>query len=299
VLLLVSLAYVWINSPDRCWKTSISAYYHTPAQAIFIGSLCAVGTCLIVYRGRNDLENTLLDYTGFMAFIVAFVPITPDGICGGSTVPVEWSYVQNSTMALFAVGSLGAFAAMRFKFLRANRDSLSKHARWALGIAIVALVAGIIWIVQEPESFNSIGHYVAAGALFLGVFSVVALHAVGFARRPEGAGRLTRNWYLIVATAMVLSVMVFVVAKEIGYVHWLLALEAALILAFAWFWFIQTHDHRGTVPPPPAPEPDPLVGIEGDHPAEPALDGGREPEAGSAPTAEDEPAQTLPAEQQQ
>jgi len=67
--------------------------------------------------------------------------------------------------------------------------------------------------------------------------------------------------------------------------------EAALLLAFAWFWFIQTHDHRGTVPPPPAPEPDPMVGLEGDQPAE--------PEAGSAPTVDDQPVQTLPAEQQQ
>lgn len=248
LLLTASLAYQALKTPGACLKTSISAYYHTPAQAIFIGSLCAVGACLIVYRGRNDVENTLLDFTGFMAFIVAFVPIKPDGNCGGSTVAVEWSYVQNSTTALLGVGIVGAVAAMRFKTLRPAQAQLSTHARWALGITIAALIAGITWISVGPDSFNSSGHYVAAGALFLGIVSVVTLHAVGFARRAKGAGNLTRNWYLSVTIVMVVSLVVFVVARENGYVHWLLALEAALILAFAAFWLIQTYDHRGDVP---------------------------------------------------
>jgi hypothetical protein len=42
---------------------------------------------------------------------------------------------------------------------------------------------------QSRESFNSSGHYVAASALFVGIVSVIAVHAVEFTGRPPGAGR--------------------------------------------------------------------------------------------------------------
>src|SRR4051812_36377939 len=58
----------------RCLQSSISAYYYTPARPIFIAVLCAIGTALIIYRGRTTVENMLLDLAGFLAIIVALVP---------------------------------------------------------------------------------------------------------------------------------------------------------------------------------------------------------------------------------
>src|SRR5690348_5222912 len=63
-----------------CWQHSISGYYYTSSQAMFVGMLCAIGACLIIYQG-TDVENAVLDFSGFMAFIVAFVPAEVDNTC--------------------------------------------------------------------------------------------------------------------------------------------------------------------------------------------------------------------------
>lgn len=55
-------------------QDSISAYYYTPAHSVFVASLCAVGACLVIYRGRTDLGDVILNGAGFLAFVVAFVP---------------------------------------------------------------------------------------------------------------------------------------------------------------------------------------------------------------------------------
>ena len=36
---------------------SISSYYHSVMRDIFVGSLCAVGTFLISYRGYDKRDN--------------------------------------------------------------------------------------------------------------------------------------------------------------------------------------------------------------------------------------------------
>ena len=54
---------------------SISAYYYTPVHSIFVASLCATGAILVVYRGYSDTEDVILNAAGFLAFVVALVPI--------------------------------------------------------------------------------------------------------------------------------------------------------------------------------------------------------------------------------
>ena len=36
---------------EGCWQTSISAYYYTPVQSIFVGALVTIGVCLIACEG--------------------------------------------------------------------------------------------------------------------------------------------------------------------------------------------------------------------------------------------------------
>ena len=71
-----------------CLQPSISAYYYTPARPVFVAALSAVGAGLIIYRGTTPAENVLLDFAGFLAFIVSFVPtkIQPDA-CDATNVP--------------------------------------------------------------------------------------------------------------------------------------------------------------------------------------------------------------------
>ena len=79
LMLLLSVGYQWWWETDHsCWLGSISAYYYTPARSVFVGSLCALGASLIAYKGHSPEEDVLLNFSGFMAFVVAMVPTVPD-----------------------------------------------------------------------------------------------------------------------------------------------------------------------------------------------------------------------------
>ncbi|UHJ56473.1 hypothetical protein LT337_05805 [Mycolicibacterium fortuitum] len=78
VFLLTSLAFTWAHS---CPQGSISAFFYTRTHAVFLASLCAIGICLIAYKGSRVGEDALLNYSGFMAFIVALVPTGPVTTC--------------------------------------------------------------------------------------------------------------------------------------------------------------------------------------------------------------------------
>lgn len=55
--LLTAVGYEMVRGGDiDCVQTSISAYYYTHAQAIFVGALIAIGTCLIG-RGPRKAES--------------------------------------------------------------------------------------------------------------------------------------------------------------------------------------------------------------------------------------------------
>lgn len=55
VLLFIAVAFQ-IKSAG-CLQSSISAYYYTPVRPVFVAALCAIGTCLIIYRRRTNPEN--------------------------------------------------------------------------------------------------------------------------------------------------------------------------------------------------------------------------------------------------
>jgi hypothetical protein len=65
-----------------CVLGSISAYFHTPVRGAFVFALAGLGACLIAYKGNDPVEDVLLNFAGFMAFLVALVPTTVDTTCG-------------------------------------------------------------------------------------------------------------------------------------------------------------------------------------------------------------------------
>jgi hypothetical protein len=40
------------------FEGSISAYYYTVAHSVFIAAVCALGICLIAYKGHSPTEDT-------------------------------------------------------------------------------------------------------------------------------------------------------------------------------------------------------------------------------------------------
>jgi len=252
LLFLSVIIQVFTSAPD-CLQHSISAYYYTAARPVFVGALCAIGACLIVHRGDTDTENVLLDYSGFMAFVLAFVPTTIDRTCAASNVPTPdelSAAVRNNVLALLVIGIVATVLGWRVKSLRHDPDSsLTKQATVSVAVTLVALVAGVVFFFGWPDEFQRVGHGVSASALFGGIIGVVIVNAVGFAnqRRKASATELATNRYSIVAFVMVASLVGSLVAKQAGFRHWLFVLEALLIAEFAVFWLIQTMELRGRI----------------------------------------------------
>ena len=67
-----------LDSGEEWWHASISAYFYSPVQSIFVGALVAIGTCLIAIKGRHGAEEVLLNFAGMFAFVVALVPTPLD-----------------------------------------------------------------------------------------------------------------------------------------------------------------------------------------------------------------------------
>ena len=92
VLLLVSTLITGIQ--QKCPLGSISAYFYTTTHAVFVAALCAVGSCLIIYKGQSRTEDLLLNFSGISAFVVAFVPTkAPENPCGGGLPTREGPFV--------------------------------------------------------------------------------------------------------------------------------------------------------------------------------------------------------------
>jgi hypothetical protein len=241
-----------------CYPLSISAYYYTPAGPVFTAALVAIGACLIVYRGNTDHENVVLDFCGFFAFVVGFVPTAPD--CGSVEAPDIASTVTNNISALFVIGLAATAVGWKMRKSKLRIGGPSKYAKRWFFVALAALVVGLVYFFTDQARFRENGHGIAAGALFVCIVGVVLLNAWGFAReqvrlrnearsRQHTAFKAATNRYGIVAWLMLASFGFLTVFGHFLdlYDHWFLALEAALIGLFAVFWVFQTFELRGQV----------------------------------------------------
>lgn len=256
-------------STDRhCFQPSISDYYYTPAQAVFVGSLMAIGICLIALKGSSGGEDVLLNLAGMMAPVVALVP-TPAGDPRSQcwSVPVNTDNtgqnVQNNILALLVVTAV-VLLAIGVDMIR-NRAAKDDRDRLGLLIAVLVVASFWLWFGFGFESFLSGAHYVAAILLFVFIWSVVLLNAEGPVADepggPRGAKLLaeTRRWvvvfgqtvfpvrgqwrnrYGLIAFLMFWSVVIQ--SLFLLFAQWqlgLLWIETTQILLFAFFWILQT-----------------------------------------------------------
>lgn len=199
-LLLVAVGLrAWSAPPGICFEGSISAYYFTSVRAVFVTALCALGTCLIVYRGNTDAEDIALNASGTLAFVVAFVPTgepkTTGVTCSASNVPGPGQLddaLNNNMVAMIIVSFVAIAVAMILV------DSSTRRARNSPGVALRAflgvLVLGSLAYARWPEGFRDHAHTTAAFGTFFGILAVVALNAYdsGMERRSMGGlGRET------------------------------------------------------------------------------------------------------------
>jgi hypothetical protein len=235
--LAASVTYEAVHRGSDCVQTSISAYYYTHAQAIFVAALVAIGTCLVCLRGSTDIEDVMLNVAGMLAPVVALVPTPFAGAC--ATLPGipghQTPNIENNITALLVVGvvALVAHAALSWR----RRQSIM--VRVGYGVALAVWVAGGYVFVEERPWFVANAHDAAAYTMFGLIILVAWINALSFKRKQDDPN--ASNRYSWIAFAM-LSVFVLVLFG--GKYHVLLA-EIDAIVLFAVFWAIQTEELWG------------------------------------------------------
>jgi hypothetical protein len=266
VLLLSASVVLQIFAPEPdCWQRSVSAYYYTPARAVFVASLCAIGACLIVYHGNTDAEDVALNASGVLAFVVAFVPTQVDDTCPASNVPSPAeldSAVANNVWALLVAGAAWVGVAWFLRARTAPDERGGGLSLWPLVVSSVAAVVLTVVLVQWRDAVRDHGHDVAAIMLFTGIVVVVGMNALGLARHSDGARPVVRraaNRYTGIGVVMLGTFVGILVAHWLipGFLQWLFWLEALLIAEFAVYWVLQTVELWNVVQRDDSPRPSP------------------------------------------
>jgi len=218
VLLLVGLgaAVLWETYTSATVLSSVSAYYYTPAQPIFVAALIGLAACAIALRGTNAVEDVALNLAGMFAAVVAIVPTgrgvdytkaldacTKAGPVPTTQGPTELdcptlqalkaaasANIENSMVALLVVGAFGLIAAVTYTAIeRRTRGGLTKleveKFWWGLGLSLLVYVLGLVAFLEIREWFIEWGHLLAAAGLLVCI--VVAVAANAFRRRPRGS----------------------------------------------------------------------------------------------------------------
>lgn len=240
-MLLVAVA--WQVIGGSCVQTSISAYYFTSVHSVFVAALCAIGACLVINKGSSQLEDTVLNFSGYLAFAVAFVPTTREAICGGSGLPPAYNVapgVRNNVLALLVAGVLAELARLYLTRVERPFSEMSVQVRAVLIVGWTLLVLGSVAFVVAPSTFLALGHGVAAVAMFAGIIYVVLANAWSSALR-DGAETFVRL-YKTIGWSMAVT-LAAVVASHLLLGPWayaVIVVEVLLIAEFAAFWVVQT-----------------------------------------------------------
>lgn len=256
LMLLLSVGYQWWWETDHsCWLGSISAYYYTPARTVFVGSLCALGASLIAYKGHSSEEDVLLNFSGFMAFVVAMVPTVPDFSCGPNAytqTPAEIAAaVRNNIWSLVVVAAIGAVIVAALKRGAMVRDAAARPT--ARSVVVTLACAGVLLVelalfLVLRERFIALSHGIAAATMVAGVIAVMVLSALRTEERHravgDDSGRGYRRIYLAIAVALTAALAATVVAAltVTGFAHLVLVAEVIVIVLFATYWGVQTKE---------------------------------------------------------
>ena len=242
---------------DTDWLGSISAYYYTPVRSVFVGTLCAMGVCLIAIKGRDrPREDLMLNLAGMCAPVVALcpTPLEDAAACGGAARCVPDAYVPgvvNNIEALLVVGAV----ALLFAVWTIRRDTHERGDLAALGVSAGGLAAFALWFAVGRDSFLDYAHYGTAVPMFGLIVAVALVNAAEVDTFVTSGGRLSmirtaatyRLAYRVIAYFMGVviggALVLFVVKAATGsqpFDHWVFVTEALLLAAFTAFWILQT-----------------------------------------------------------
>jgi len=267
VAMLVGLAVAVLFQTERQGfvLASVSAYYYTPAQAIFVGALIGLGACMIALRGTNEVEEIFLNLGGMFAPIVAIVPTsrgedyrTAVRACREEAGPLlsdraasafdcptiaalesaTRANVENNMFALLVLGLLGLVATV--VIAKVSRTAPKAGFWWGLATAFALWAAGGLVFWRSQAWFLDNAHLIAAVGLAACITVVVAANAFRREREQSGETRPSgSNFYVWITVIMVatIAVMGVLMMFEAVTLFWLEIVVAGLFIVF---WVVQT-----------------------------------------------------------
>jgi hypothetical protein len=152
---------------------SISRYYHSEMQDIFVGTMCAMACFLFFYSGYGEIDKWMGIAAGTLAIGVAFFP-TPDG------GPLEVIGLVHYTCAVLLFLLLAAMSLFTFPRKRPGMIK-QKTDRIQIACGLIMLTCVVILVLRF-----SLGRWRQAESCFVFVFESVALIAFGVSWLTEG-----------------------------------------------------------------------------------------------------------------
>jgi hypothetical protein len=272
LLVALATAVFYQTSKQGSFLSSVSAYYYTPAQAVFVGALIGLGVCMIALQGMNGAEDTFLNLGGIFAIVVAIVPTargadfqTAVQACqksGGALLTNRASpgidcptvrtlqeatraNVENNVAALLIVGGLALIlsAAILVRDRKAGNGAAG-HG-WALAGLLAALavwLCGLAALAISVDWLAGHAHYIAAAGLLLGIIAVAAANAYRRREKPTLGRALTspRDYYYTWTAVAMLAGAAALIALWLAGVIPLFWVEILVALLFIAFWTVQT-----------------------------------------------------------
>lgn len=242
MLVMLAAAVLIARTQMSGWLTSISAYYYTSAHAVFIGSICAMGAMLIVYKGVKPTEDVLLNVAGVLAFIVAFVPTTrPDPLL---TYDAPMSTVLSNTWALviaLLVARVSSWLLYRRTDTAPKLGPIATAAVWGQRLLFAA---GLLTLILAKDWFVANAHGIAAVLLFAAIAGTVFLTAfvadkgVVLTANPALYHRIYQAIAITMALTLLAAVIVHFVLSTFS--HVVIVVEVVLLAEFFAYWTVQT-----------------------------------------------------------
>jgi hypothetical protein len=272
VLFALAAAVFYQSSQQSSFLASVSAYYYTSAQGVFVGALIALGVSMIVLQGMNDAENAFLNLGGMFAIVVAIVPTgrgpdfdTAVQACrksGGTLLTHRASKtldcptvhalqeasranVENNMAALLIVGGLALILAAVILYKGRSRGTGTAGRKWvfaSFSAAVLLWVAGLIALAASVDWLAGNAHYIAAGSLGLCILIVVVANAYRRqerGRRTNAENLLSAHRYTWIAGVMLVGAGVLIGLWLAGVIS-LFWVEITIALMFILFWAVQT-----------------------------------------------------------
>lgn len=272
LLCALAAAVFYQTSTQGSLLQSVSAYYYTPAQAVFVGALIGLGACMIALQGLTPAEDMFLNLGGMFAIVVATVPTSRGGdfasavqACrqGAGTLTQQAApkapdcptvlalqdaaraNVENNMAALLAVGGIALILAAAILLMSGKLKRTPRDRGWILGGFIAALViwiAGLIALAVSVSWLADHAHPIAGIGLLAMVVAVAGANA-GRRGATLSVRRIAPSpWagaYSLTAIAIVAGTVILVILWQLHAIS-LFWVEIVAAFLFIVFWLIQT-----------------------------------------------------------